>query len=159
MPTVIRNTPACLIPKELYKEEKIQEYWNVLFVTPHHETVVKDDLGEFFLLYQNKELDTVHEISLMYQYLQEKFPEHNHAICINVYDEGFNLLVVKNCKIAYTSYFHFSVNEDILYHLANVSQQFFENISQITFFYQQLTPPVLRLLNNYYEMKKLSHHD
>jgi hypothetical protein len=158
MPTVVRNTPACLIPKELCKEEKIQEYWNVLAVTLLHEPVVKDDLGDFFLLYQSKESDTVHEISLMYQYLQEKFPEHNHAGCINVYDEGFNLLAVKDGKIIYAGYFHFSVNEDILYHLANISQQFFENI-QVTFFYQQLTPPVLRLLNNYYDMKKLSHHD
>ena len=154
MPTVIRNTPACLIPKELCNEEKIQEYWNVLSVNPHQERITKDDLGDFFLLYPNKEWDAIHEISFMYQNFQKQFPEQNHAICLNVYETGFHILAIKDAKIVYVGYFQSSVNEDIMYHLANITQQFFENIS-VTFFYQQLPVSVLRLLNNYYEFKKM----
>jgi len=154
MPAIIHNTPACLIPKELFKEEKIQEYWNVLY--PHQENLAKDDLDTYFLLYPKpKETDSIHDISCMYKILQEKYPHQACAICINVYDEVFNLIALKDSEIAYAGHFSFSVKEDILYHLTNISQQFYENISQITFSYQQLSSPVLRLLNKYYEMKKL----
>ena len=157
MPTIICDAPSCLIPKELFKEEKIQEYWSVVYNIPiHHEDIGKDDLENFLLLYPSpKDIDSIHEISFMYNNLQEKFPNQSRAICISVHEGVFNLLALKEQCIVYTGYFHFSANEDILYHLANIIQQFFENVSQITFFYQQLAPMVLRLLNNYYEMKKL----
>jgi len=156
MPTVIRNTPACLIPKELCKEEKIQEYWNMLYVAPQYESIGKDELENCFLLYPKpKDADAIHEITFMYNDLQEKFPHQMNAICINAYEEGFNLLALKAGQIAYTGYFHISVKEDILYHLINISQQFFENTAQITFFYQQLSPTILRFLNQYFEMKNL----
>ena len=156
MPTVIRNTPACLIPKELCKEENIQEYWSVLYATLQYESIEKDELKNCFLLYPKpKDTDTIHEITFMYNNLQEKFPHQACAICINVYEDGFNLLAVKDGNIAYTGYFHFSVKEDVLYHLINISQQFFESIASITFFYQQLSSALLRFLNNYFEMKKL----
>lgn len=154
MPTVIRNTPACLIPKELCNERKIQEYWNIWSVNPQQECIAKDDLGDFFLLYPNATSEGIHEISFMYQNFQEQLPEHNHAVCLNVYETGFHILAVRDTKIVYAGYFQFSINEDIVYHLANIVQQFFENIS-VTFFYQQLPAPVLRLLNNYYEFKKM----
>ena len=154
MPTVIRNTPACLIPKELCNEEKIQEYWNVLSVHPQQESIATDDLGDFFLLYPHKEPDTIHEISFMYQNFQKQFPEQNHAICLNVYETDFHILAIKDTKIVYAGCFQFSTNEDVVYHLANISQQFFENIS-VTFLYQQLPAPILRLLNNYFELKKM----
>ena len=157
MPTVICNAPSCLIPKELFKEEKTQEYWNILYNMPlHHEDIGKDDLENFILLYPSpKEVNSIHEISFMYNSLQEKFSGQSHAICINVHDNGLSLLTLKDRHIVYTGYFRFSANEDVLYHLANVTQHFFENISQVTFFYQKLPPTVLRLLNNYYEMKEL----
>ncbi|MCL2289716.1 MAG: DUF3822 family protein [Bacteroidetes bacterium] len=157
MAIVICNTPSCLIPKELFKEEKIHEYWNALYATPlHHESIGKDELENFFLLYPSpKDIDSTHEISFMYKSLREKFPDHFHAICINVHDTGLNLLALKDQHIIYTGYFHYSVKEDILYHLTNIFQQFFDNNIQVTFFYQQLSPPILRLLNNYYEMTKL----
>ena len=156
MPTVIRNTPACLIPKELFKEEKIQEYWNVLCVEPQYDNIEKDDLENCFLLYPKpKDTDSIHEITLMYNDLRKKFPNQTCAICINVYEDGFNLLALKNEHIVYTGYFHLSVKEDVLYHLINISQQFFENMAQIIFFYQQLSPTILRFLNHYFEMKKL----
>jgi len=157
MSTVIRNTPSCLIPKELFKEEKIREYWSVLYTMPsHHENIGKDDLGNSFLLYLKPiSVDAVHEITLMYKDLHENLSNKTHAICINAYDDGFCLLALKDLQIAYAGHFHYSVKEDVLYHLTNIFQQFFENISQVIFFYQQLPPDILRLLNNYYEMKKL----
>ncbi len=157
MPTVISNTPTCLIPKELFKEEKIREYWSILYaLPPSHESIGKDELEDFFLLYSKpKFTDTIHEITLMYKDLQEKFPNEMQTICINVYDNGFNLLALKDRKIVYAGYYHYAVKEDVLYHLTNVSQQFFENISPVTFFYQQLPPEILRLLNNYFKMRKL----
>jgi len=156
MPTVIRNAPACLIPKELFKEEKIRDYWNVLHPISDHESIEKDDLENSFLLYSKpKDADTVHEITLIYKDLQEKFPDQIHAICIHVQDDGFCLVALKDRKIAYTGHFRYAVKEDVLYHITNVFQRFFENTAQINFFYQQLPPDILRLLNNYYEMKKL----
>ena len=156
MPTVIRNTPTCLIPKELFKEEKIRDYWSVLYAAPHYESIGKDDLENSFLLYPKpKDADTVHEITLVYKDLQEKFPDQIHAICINVYDDGVSLLALKDRQIAYTGHCQYTVKEDVLYYLTNVFQQFFENIAQVNFFFQQLPPDILRLLDNYYEMQKL----
>jgi len=157
MSTVICNAPSCLIPKELFKEEKIQEYWNVLYATPlHHESIGKDELENFFLLYPTpKDVDTMHEISFMYKELRENFANQPHAICINVHETGCNVLALKDQHITYTGYFHYSVKEDILYHLTNIFQHFFDNNAQVTFFYQQLSPAILRLLSNFYEMKKL----
>jgi len=157
MSTVICNAPSCLIPKELFQEEKIQEYWNVLYATQlHHESIGKDELENFFLLYPNpKNVDAIHEISFMFKELREKFPNQPHAVCINVHDTGFNLLALKEQHIAYTGYFHYAVKEDILYHITNIFQHFFDDNTQVAFFYQQLSPAILRLLSNYYEMKKL----
>jgi hypothetical protein len=153
MPAIIRNTPACLIPKELFKEEKTQEYWNVLY--PHQENMQKEDLDNYFLIYPKpKEADSTHDISSMYKEIRKKYPNQENSICINVFDEMFNIIALKENSIIYAGNFCFSEKEDILYHLTNISQQFFENIS-VTFFYQQLSTPVLRLLNKYYEMKKL----
>ena len=156
MLTVIHNTPVCLIPKELCKEEKIQEYWNMLYVTPQYESIGKDELENCFLIYPKpKDTDSIHEITFMYNDLQEKFPQQRDAICINVYEDGLNLLALKDGQIAYTGYFRISVKEDILYHLINISQHFFENMTPIAFFYQQLSPTLLRFLSQYFEMKKL----
>jgi hypothetical protein len=156
MPAIICNTPVCLIPKELFKEEKIQEYWNILYPHPYHENLAKDDLERYFLLYPKpKEASAIHDISSMYKKIQEKYSHQADAICINVYDEVFNLIALKENAIVYAGHFCFSVKEDVLYHLTNISQQFFENIPQVTFFYQQLSSTILRLLTKYYEMKKL----
>jgi len=155
-PTLIQNIPSLLIPKELYKEEKIQEYWNVLHPDSQSEYLGKDDLGSFFLLYPkiDKE-DSIHEISVLYKEFMNKFPNNEHAVCVNVYENGVNLLVIKNREIAYAGYFRISLKEDVLYHLANVTQQFFDDVPAIIFAYQQLPATVLRLLGNYYEMKKI----
>ena len=156
MPEVIRNTPSLLIPKELFKEEKIQEYWNVLYPNSPSEKMGKDELENFFLLYPKpNDDDSIHEINVLYHEFLEKFQDNDDAICLNVYDDGFNLLVVKHRNMEYTGYFRFSVNEDVLYHLANISQHFFEDISQVVFGYQQLPTAILRLLDNFYDMKKI----
>ncbi|MCL2246129.1 MAG: DUF3822 family protein [Lentimicrobiaceae bacterium] len=156
MPTVIRNTPSGLIPQELFKEEKIQEYWNVLYPEQQQVNIGTDDLKEFFLLYPKpKDTDTVHVISLMYNNLREKHPKQTEAICLEIADNNFNLLVLQNIEIVFAGYFLFSVKEDIVYHLANVSQQFFDDISQIIFYYNSLTPKMLSFLNEYFEMKQL----
>jgi len=156
MPTLIQNTPALLIPKELFNEEKIREYWNVLHPVSHLENLGKDDLENFFLLYPKpNDEDSIHEISILNKEFREKFPNNEHAVCMNVYEDGFNLLVIKNREIVYTGYFRLSVKEDVLYHLANASQHFFEDISAVVFAYQQLPAAVLRLLDNYFDMKKI----
>ena len=156
MPIVIRNTPSGLIPQELFKEEKIQEFWNVLCPNSRNECIAADDLGHSFLLYPKPQnVETIHEISLMYKNIREQYPDEADAISIEVYDNDFNLLVLKDMNITFTGYFHFSVNEDIVYHLANVAQHFFEDVSQITFYYKQLSPKILQLLNEYFEMKQL----
>jgi hypothetical protein len=102
-----------------------------------------------------KDVDSIHEISCMYKKILEKYPQQACSICIDVYDEVFNIIALKENAIAYAGHFCFSVKEDILYHLTNISQQFYENVSQVTFLYQQLSANMLRLLNKYYEMKKL----
>jgi len=134
MPTLIQNTPVLLIPKELFRKEKIQEYWSVLHPSSQFINIGKDDLENFFLLYPKpNDEDSVHEISALYKDFLEKFPTQEHAICINVYDDGFNLLVIKTRDIAYAGYFRLSANDDVLYHLANTSQLFFEDIFQVIF--------------------------
>jgi hypothetical protein len=157
MPAVICNAPSCLIPKELFQEEKIQAYWNALYSIPlPKENIGKDDLENFFLLYPNaNQVYEIHEISLMYNTLKEKFPEQIHAICMNVRENECNLLALQNSQIVFTGYFQFTANEDVLYHLANMVHQFYENSTPITFLYQQLSPSLLRLLNNYYDLKEL----
>lgn len=156
MVTIIRDTPSWFIPKELFREEKIQEYWSVLHTTSQVEEIGKDEVENFILLYPKpKDVHTVHEISLMYKDLREKFPENHHAVYVNVYDECFNLLLLKDADIAYSGYFRFSVKEDVLYHIANVAQKVFEDISQVTFAYKQAPPAIIYLLNDYYDMKKI----
>jgi len=156
MPTIVKNTPTLLIPKELYKEEKIQEYWNVLHPTSQHENIGIDFTENFYLLYPKpKYEDTIHEISAMYQDFTEKFSDKENAVCVNVYENDFSLLVIKNKTIEYTGYFQYTVNEDVLYHFTNVFQHFFENNPHVVFAYQQILPEILRLLNNYYEMKQI----
>jgi len=156
MPAVIHNTPSGLIPKELFEEEKIQEYGRILFGNTQDEQIGKDDLNTFFLLYPiHKEKDTIHEITVMYHNLQKKFPNQAQAICINVYENGFNLLVLKDQNIAYSGYYQITVKEDIVYHLANITQRFFANVSQTAFFYQHISPTVLQFLDKYFEINKL----
>ena len=156
MSTRISNTPALLIPKELFKEEKIREYWNLLHPGYQPENLGKDNLKDLFLLYsKSEEEESTHEITILYEKFIEKFSDHEHAICINVHEIGFNLLVIKNRDIAYTGYFHYSGKEDVLYHLANVSQRFFEDISSVVFIYQQLPTSISHFLDHYYEMKKI----
>jgi len=156
MPTLVQNTPFLLIPKELFKEEKIREYWNLLHPKSQSENLGKDDLINFFLLYPKpNDENSIHEISVLYKEFMEKFPKNEHAVCANVYEDGFCILVIKNREIAHASYFNYSVKEDVLYHIANISQHFFEDVAQIIFAYQQFPPTVLRLLDNYYEMKKI----
>ena len=156
MPTTIHNTPFCLIPKELFKKEQLSAYWNVLYPPPHPENFGVDELENCFLIYpKTKEDETVHEINLIYKELREKFPNQENIIFSNLFDEKIYLLVIKDDTLVFAGYFNHTVKEDVLYHIANLSQQYFENILPVSFVYQQLSPSVLRLLNNYYEMKPL----
>jgi hypothetical protein len=153
MSAIIRNTPSCLIPKDLFQEEKINEYWSVLNESSNLDSFGKDDLEQFFLVYpKSKQIDSIHEISLMYSSFREKFPNEMHAVCINVNEDGFNLLALREQRIAYTGYFQYAAPEDILYHISNLAQQIFSDISLVGFYYQQISPHILRLLNNYYNM-------
>ena len=156
MVNIVQNTPSLLIPKEIFKEEQIHKYWNVLHPDAPHENIGKDELESYFLLYPKpKEVDSIHEISVLYKEFLEKFPNQENAICINLYDKSFNMLVLKNRSIIYSGYFLYSVNEDILYHITNIYRHFFDDGTQIVLGYQQLLPDALRLLNNYYEMVKI----
>ena len=156
MSTIIRNTPSELVPKELFNAEKIQEYWNVLYPNLNNETIGADELGAFFLLYPKpKDTEALHIIIPMYQNMKEKCPNQVDAIGVEVYENSFNVLAMKDRNIAFVGYYNFAANEDILYHLANVAQHFFEDISQITCFYKQLSSQMLKLLNTYFEMKQL----
>ena len=156
MPTVICNTSPCLIPKELFKEEKIQAYWHCLNAPTNDERIGKDELQNFFLLYaKSKNEDTIHEITSMYQNMQEHFQNQKHAICVSENDKGINLFALKDGNMVYAGCFQCTAKEDVLYHLTNMSQQYFEDISSIAFFYQQLSSDTLRFLNQYYEMQKL----
>jgi len=156
MPQIISNTPFCLIPEELFKEEQINEYWSVLCANPCLDYFGKDIFDDSVLIYPKTNVDeSVHEITLMYNNLREKLPSSQNIIFLYVFETGFYLLTVKEKTIAFAGYFKFSVIEDILFHLANISHQYFEDISQVVFAYQQLPPPVLRLLNNYFEMVQI----
>ncbi|MCL1851263.1 MAG: DUF3822 family protein [Bacteroidetes bacterium] len=156
MPTIIRQTPSGLIPKELFTEKKIQEYWNVLCPNLFYESIRVDDLGEFYLLYPTPiDADTIHEITLMYKNIREKFPCQTATVCIDVYENNFNLLVLKDMNITFAGYFNFSVSEDIVYHLTNVAQLFFDDISQINFYYTQLSRNILSFLKKYFKMNQL----
>jgi hypothetical protein len=156
MLTVIQNTPSALIPKELFIDEKIQEYGRIMFGNLHETKIGKDDLDTCFLIYP-KHIDenTIHEISDMYNAIRENFPNHHQVIGVNIYDDGFNILALKDLKIVFTGYFHFTVFEDIVYHISNIAQQFFEDIFEITFFYQYIPHKILQFLKKYLEMKKL----
>jgi len=156
MPTTIHNAPFCLIPKELFKEEQMSEYWNLLYPPPSPENYGIDELENSFLIYpKSNDEDTVHEIGLIYKILREKFSDQANIIFINLWEEKIYLLVIKEHALAFAGYINYTVKEDVLYHLANISQQYFEDILLVNFMYQQLSPSVLRLLNNYYEMKPL----
>jgi len=156
MPAVVHNTPACLIPKELFKEEKAQVYWYVLYPNFHCDSIAKDDLDNFYLLYpSSKNADSIHETTSMYNSLRKNFPQQSDAICINIYDGWLSLLALKDNQIAYAGYFCFSVREDILYHIANISQQFFEDLSQILIYYSQISTQNLLFLKEYFELKQL----
>jgi len=156
MPALIQNTPSFLIPKELFKEEKMKEYGYIMFPKNQWEFFGKDDLNTFFLLYPKpKEEDTIHEITVLYNNFQEQYAAQTQAICFNVYEDGLNLLVLKDKNIVYTGFFNIQAKEDAVYHLANVTQQFFDDISQITFYYQNISDKVFQFLDKYFEMKKL----
>jgi hypothetical protein len=157
MLTVVQNTPSLLIPKELFKEEKIQEYWSVLHPVSQFENIGKDDLENFFLLYPKpNDLDSMHDATFMFTYIMENYPDRSNVICINVYEKDFNLLALKNGDIVFSGNFQFSVKEDILYYVTNISQQYFENSNDLFYCYQQLSTEILRLLNQYYEVKNIS---
>jgi hypothetical protein len=156
MPETLHNTPFCLIPKELFKKEQIHEYWDLLYPAPQPENFSIDELENFFFIYfKSKDEETVHETYLIYNNLREKLPNQENIIFVNLLDEKIYLLVIKDHTLAFAGYFNYTVKEDVLYHLTNISQQYFENILQVDFRYQQLSSSVLRLLNNYYEMKSL----
>jgi hypothetical protein len=156
MPAVIQNTPSGLIPKELFIDEKIQEYGNVLFGITQEGKIGKDDLKTCFLIYpKHNEENTIHEMSVMYHNIRDNYFKKNQVIGVNIYDEGFNVLVLRDMKIALTGYFHLTAFEDIVYHISNISQQFFEDIFEIEFFYQYIPPKILQFLSKYFEMKKL----
>jgi hypothetical protein len=156
MNTTVSYTPFSLIPKQLFKEEKIIEYFNFLVHKPANENVGKEELENYYLIYpKQKEEDSIHVISLMFNNILEKNPEPSHLICINAHEDFLHLLCIKEHKIEFAGFFHFSVKEDVVYHVANVYQQYYENIFPVDFYYLQLTPDVLRLLDNYFEMKKL----
>ena len=156
MPETLHNTPFCLIPKELFKKEQISEYWNLLYPEPHPQNFAVDELENCFLIYpKTKDEEVVHEINLSYKKLREKYPNQANIILSNLLDEKIYLLVIKDYTLVFTGYFKHTVKEDVLYHLAHTSQQYFENSLPVDFVYQQLSPSILRLLNNYYEMKPL----
>jgi len=156
MPTVISNTPVGLVPQELFKEEKTREYWNVLSQNQYQEHIGVDHLEYSFLLYPKpQDVETIHEITLMYNNLKNRSPKSIDAICLDVYENDFNLLVLKDMNLMLAGYFHFNTKEDIVYHLANVSQHFFEDLSQITYYYKQLSPKILHFLEDFFEMQQL----
>jgi hypothetical protein len=150
------NTPFCLIPKEVYIEEKILEYSRFMLSNSLNYNIGKEELDNYFLIYpKQKEENSIHIISLMYKYIKESISEQPHIICANEQDGLLHLLCIKDHMIEFAGFFDISVKEDVVYHVANISHQFYENTSQVGFYYQQLTPDVLRLLVNYFEMKKL----
>jgi hypothetical protein len=156
MNTSIYHTPSCLIPKKLFKEEKKIEYFDFLINKPTYENIGKEELENYSLVYpKHKEEDSIHVISLMYQNIKENISEQSHIFCVSEHENTLHFLCIKEHKIEYAGFVNFTVKEDVLYNITNVFQQFYENISQVNFFYQQLTPDVLRLLVNYFEMKKL----
>jgi len=156
MPTTLYNTPFCLIPNELFVQEQILEYWKVMYPPPHPKNFGIDKLENFFIIYPNsKDEETVHEVTHIYNNLCDKFPNKVNIIYINLRDEKIFLLVIKDQTLAFTGYFNYSVKEDVLYHLTNIFQKYFENSLLVDFVYQQLSSSVLRLLNNYYKMKPL----
>jgi hypothetical protein len=156
MTNVIRNTPPCLIPKELCKENQIKNYWSVLNNDTHSEYFGTDDWDSFFLIYPKpSEEETSHELSLMLGQFREKYPNLTHAMGLNVNDEGVNILTFKNKEIVYASFFPYNAKEDILYHITNITQQFFDDFFPVDLYYQQIPPQILRLLKDYYELKPL----
>jgi len=155
-PVIICDTPSIIIPKELFREEKIHEYWNSLCSSSKQEEFGKDELENYIILYpRQKKEDSIHETTNLFHIIREKFPEQTEAVCINVYEDTFCLLVIKNREITYSGYFQYTVKEDVLYHVANISQHFFENNHRINYYYQHLSPAILRLLNTCFEIKKL----
>ena len=156
MNTTVYNTPFCLIPKELFNEEKKRDYLGLFLQKPVPELMGKEEMDSYFLIYPTPtEEESIHNISLMYKNIKEITPELSDVICVNVYEDKLFLLVLKAGKIEYAGFQHFTVKEDVVYHIANVTQQFFENNSQPDYYYLQLIPEQLRLLCNYFEMKKL----
>jgi len=156
MLTVVRKAPFCLIPKELFIEEKIQAHWHVLYPDFHCGNIVKDELDSFYLLYPNsKNIEHIHEKTFLYNNLRKDFPQQSDAIGVNIYEEIFFLLILKERQIVHSAYYHFSVKEDILYHIANLFQHFFEDKTQIPIFYNQISYKILRFLKEYFEMKQL----
>ncbi|MDR2972295.1 MAG: DUF3822 family protein [Bacteroidales bacterium] len=153
MPTIVRNTPFCLIPKELFIKEQVQEYWKILYTLPNPKNFGIDDFQSFFLIYPKiADEDSVHEIIFMYNNLQEKFPNHANSIFLNEFEHEYYLLVILNHEIAFAGYFQYAEQEDVLYHMASVSQHYFDDNYSVVYAYQQLSPKILRLLNNYFEM-------
>jgi len=156
MTAEIVNTPSCLIPKEMYIEEMGLDYLNLLIPENQYESLGKDQLENYFLLYPKRnDGDSIHEITVMYNNIKDKFPDHSHAACIHEYKDKCNLLVLNHETIFYSGQLQFSVKEDILYHLAHILLHHFENVSQITVYYKHLSPAVLHLLSDYFEMKQL----
>lgn len=156
MPTIITNTPFCLIPKELLIEEKIQEYWHTLYPTPENINIGKDEMENFFLLYPKpNDMEAIHEISFLYNSLQEKKSNNECMIGMSLYENRFFVLALKNLNIAYSGYFYYTEKEDILYHLTNISHHFFDRAAPVIFYYQHLPVACLRFLNQYFEINKI----
>ena len=156
MPIIVPNSHFCLIPKELFKEEKKQLYWNTLYPDIHCDNIAKDDFGDFYLLYANsKNAESIHGITFMYNSLQKNFSQQADAICLSICDNRFLILALKDYQLVHSGYFYFSVQEDILYHIVNLSQHFFEDFYQTPIYYNQISQKNLSFLKEYFEMTQI----
>ncbi|MDR0206541.1 MAG: DUF3822 family protein [Bacteroidales bacterium] len=156
MNTTVYTTPFCLIPKIFFNEEKKRDYLDIFFEKPISQFMGKEEMDSYFLIYSTQTAEeSTHIISLMYKNIKEITQELSDVICVNVYEDELFLLVLKKGKVEYAGFNYITVKEDVVYHIANVAQQFFENNSQPEYYYLQLIPEQLRLLCNYFTMKKL----
>jgi hypothetical protein len=156
MNTTVYNTPFCLIPKELFNEEKKWDYFEMFFQKSAPEFMGKDEMDSYYLFFPKQtEEESIHIVSFMYKSVKEKTPELSDVICAYVWEDKLFLIALKECKIEYAGFHYFTVKEDVVYHIANVTQQFFDTNFKPEYYYLQLIPEQLRLLCTFFEMKKL----
>ena len=160
MATVISSSPFCLIPKELYDEKNIHDYWNALYPDNVNENIGTDDIESSYLLYPKpNNVDARYELSVSYNRIKRKLQNHANIVYICTFENELKLLVIKDNNLVYIGCLHFDTKEDVLYHLANVSQHYYENNLQVIFLYQQLTASILRLLKKYFDIKKFRDYE